>query len=208
MRAYLYAVVYRYTRPKEFQNSTTLHTHTHTDNNAEQITNEITGRARQARVTPKEEETQPRRRPKERDPPPLPPPAYRGATEGPGPPSYVGSSKERPCPHLGLCAPPSAPAGQAVGGWASPDGCTCRVKPRLRSPPPPPTGRHTGCCAPVLRGAPLTVCPTCCPATPCRIAAYLCLPCPPTEGGGGGGAVPHRGERWTTLSLTPLTQSP
>ena len=39
------------------------------------------------------------------------PPAYRGATEGPGPPSYVGSSEERPCPDLGLCAPPSAPAG-------------------------------------------------------------------------------------------------
>ena len=68
------------------------------------------------------------------------PPAYRGATEGPGPPSYVGSSEERPCPDLGLCAPPSAPAGAgaAVGGWASPppDDCTCRVKPRLKSPPP------------------------------------------------------------------------
>ena len=35
--------------------------------------------------------------------PPLPPPAYRGATEGPRPPSYVGSSEERPCPDLGLC---------------------------------------------------------------------------------------------------------
>ena len=46
------------------------------------------------------------------------PPAYRGATEGPGPPSYVGSSEERPCPDLGLCAPPSAPAGAgaAAGG--------------------------------------------------------------------------------------------
>ena len=46
------------------------------------------------------------------------------------------------------------------------------------------------------------VCPTCCPATPFRIAVYPCLPCPPTEGGGGD--APHRGERWTTLSLTPL----
>ena len=68
------------------------------------------------------------------------PPAYRGATEGPGPPSYVGSSEERPCPDLGLCAPPSTPAGAgaAVGGWAPPppDDCTCRVKPRLKSPPP------------------------------------------------------------------------
>ena len=68
------------------------------------------------------------------------PPAYRGATEGPGPPSYVGSSEERPCPDLGLCAPPSAPAGAgaAAGGWAPPppDDCTCRVKPRLKSPPP------------------------------------------------------------------------
>ena len=68
------------------------------------------------------------------------PPAYRGATEGPGPPSYVGSSEERPCPDLGLCAPPSAPAcaGAAVEGWAPlpPDDCTCRVKPRLKSPTP------------------------------------------------------------------------
>ena len=71
---------------------------------------------------------------------PPPPPAYRGATEGPRPPSYVGSSEERPCPDRGLCAPPSAPAdaGAAVGGWAlpPPDDCTCRVKPRLKSPPP------------------------------------------------------------------------
>ena len=76
--------------------------------------------------------------------PPLPRLAYRGATEGPGPPSNVGSSEERPCPDLGLCAPPSAPAGAAVGGWASspPDSCTCRVKPRLKSPPPPRAGRH------------------------------------------------------------------
>ena len=123
--------------------------------------------------------------------PPLAPPAYRGATEGPGPPSCVGSSEEPPCPDLGLCALPSAPAGAAVGGWASPppDGCTCRVKPRLKSPPPSPAGRQTGCCAPVLRGAPLTVCPTCCPAPPCRIAAHLCLPCPPAVGGGGGGCA-------------------
>ena len=50
------------------------------------------------------------------------PPAYRGATEGPGPPSYVGSSEERPCPYLGLCAPPSAPAGAgaAAGGLGAP----------------------------------------------------------------------------------------
>ena len=56
------------------------------------------------------------------------PPAYRGATEGPGPPSYVGSSEERPCPELGLCAPPSAPAGAgaAVGGWAPPPPDDCR----------------------------------------------------------------------------------
>ena len=55
-------------------------------------------------------------------PPPPPPKAYRGATQGSGPPSYVGSSEERPCPDLGLCAPPSAPAsaGAAVGGWAPP----------------------------------------------------------------------------------------
>ena len=50
------------------------------------------------------------------------PPAYCGATEGPGPPSYVRSSEERPCPDRGLCAPPSAPAdaGAAAGGWAHP----------------------------------------------------------------------------------------
>ena len=72
-------------------------------------------------------------------PPSLPPPVYRGVTEGPGPPFYVGSSEERPCPDLGLCAPPSTPAGAgaAVEGWAPPppDDCTCRVKPRLKSPP-------------------------------------------------------------------------
>ena len=79
--------------------------------------------------------------------PPPAPPAYRGATEGPGPPSYVGSSEERPCPDLGLCAPPSAPAGAgaAAGGWAPPppDDCTCRVKPRLKGgwlPPPSSQG--------------------------------------------------------------------
>ena len=30
------------------------------------------------------------------------PPAYCRTTERPGPPSYVGSSEERPCPDLGL----------------------------------------------------------------------------------------------------------
>ena len=50
-------------------------------------------------------------------PPPRPPPAYRGATEGPGPPSYVGSCEERPCPDLGLCAPPSAPVQVQVRLW-------------------------------------------------------------------------------------------
>ena len=147
-------------------------------------------------------------------PPPPPPLAYRGATEGPGPPSYVGSSEERPCPDLGLCAPPSAPAGAgaAVGGWAPPppDGYTCRVKPRLKSPPPP-AGRQTGGRTPVLRGAPLTVCPTRCPAP--RVALPRSCACPARPRREGGGAAPRRGGRGTTLSLTlalsltPLTQS-
>ena len=148
--------------------------------------------------------------------PPPAPPAYRGATEGPGPPSYVGSSEERPCPDLGLCAPPSAPAGAgaAAGGWAPPppDDCTCRVKPRLKSPPPPPLGRQTGCHTSALRGAPLTVCPTRCPAPPSRTAALLRPCCPPTKGGGGGCVVPGGGGGTTlsptlALSLPPLTQS-
>ena len=131
------------------------------------------------------------------------PPAYRGATEGPGPPSYVGSSEERPCPDLGLCAPPSAPAGAgaAVGGWASPppDDCTCRVRPRLKSPPP--AGRPTGCRTPALQGAPLTVCPTRCPAPPSRTATLPRLCRPPHEGRGGvrragGGAGPPCPRPW------------
>ena len=87
--------------------------------------------------------------------PPAPPSVSRrdGRTWAP---SFVGSSEERPCPDLGPCTPPSAPAGAAVGGWVPPppDGCTCRVKPRLESPPP---GRPADGCR-------LTVCPTCCPA--------------------------------------------
>ena len=82
------------------------------------------------------------------------------------------------------------------------------MKPRLKSPPP--AGRQTGCRIPALRGEPLTVRPTRCPAPPCRTAALLRPPCPPTEGGGG--AAPRRGGSRTTLSLTlalsltPLTQ--
>ena len=38
-------------------------------------------------------------------------------------------------------------------GRPPPDDCTCRVKPRLKSPPP--AGRQTGCRTPALRGAPL-----------------------------------------------------
>ena len=150
--------------------------------------------------------------------PPSPPPAYRGATEGPGPPSYVGSSEERPCPDLGLCAPPStsAGAGAAVEGWSPPppDDCTCRVKPRLKSPPPhPPCGSADGLPHPCAARGAADGLPHALPCPPpCCIAALLCLSCPPTEGGGGG-AAPRRGERGTTLSLTlalsltPLTQS-
>ena len=91
------------------------------------------------------------------------------------------------------------------GGLGVPPSRWLHLPSEAQAQEPPPVGRHTGCRAPVLQGAPLAACPTCCPATPCRIAAYLCLPSPPTEGGGG--AAVHRGERWTTLSLTPLTQS-
>ena len=137
------------------------------------------------------------------------PPAYRGATEGPGPPSYVGSSEERPCPDLGLCAPPSAPAGAgaAVGGWAPPppDDCTCRVKPKLKSPP---LARLPAPCAArgVADGLPHVL--------PCPPVLHCCAPVPvlPAHGGRGGGCAAP-GERGATLSLTlalpltPLTQS-
>ena len=72
-------------------------------------------------------------------------------------------------------------------------------------------GRQTGCRTPALRGAPLTVCPTRCPAPPSRTAALRRPCCPPTKGGGG--AASCRGGGGTTLSptlalsLTPLTQS-
>ena len=124
-------------------------------------------------------------------PPPCPPPQRIVARQrdlGPHPtwdpprsdPAQIsGRALSRPCPQVRLWG---------VGRPPPPDGCTCRVKPRLKSPPP--TSRQTGCHAPVLRGAPLTVCPMCCPAPPCRIAVHLCLPCPPTRGGGGGCTAP------------------
>ena len=147
-------------------------------------------------------------------PPPPPPPAYRGATEGPGPPSYVGSSEERPCPDLGLCAPPSAPAsaGAAVGGWAPPppDDCTCRVKPRLKSLP---RGAADGLPHPCAAGgAPdgLSHALPCPPVSHCRAP----VPVLPAHGGRGGGGLRRAGGgNGTTLSLTlalsltPLTQS-
>ena len=72
-------------------------------------------------------------------------------------------------------------------------------------------GRQTGCRTRALRGAPLTVRPTRCPAPPSRTAALL-RPCrPPTKGGGGGCVVPGGGGTTLSptlaLSLTPLTQS-
>ena len=144
--------------------------------------------------------------------PPPPPPAYRGATEGPRPPSYVGSSEERPCPDRGLCAPPSAPAdaGAAVGGWAlpPPDDCTCRVKPRLKSPPPRGGRRAAAflrCAGRPRRSAPRA-------ALPPRVALPRSCARPARPRREGGGAAPRRGGSRTTLSLTlalsltPLTQ--
>ena len=119
------------------------------------------------------------------------PPAYRGATEGPGPPSYVGSSEERPCPDLGLCAPPSAPAGTTVWGWASPppDGSTCRVKPRLKSPPAPPRRPAYGLPRPCAARGAADGLPH---VLPCHPLSHCCVPVPalPAHGGKGGCAAP------------------
>ena len=83
--------------------------------------------------------------------PPAPPPGYRSATEGPGPPSYVGSSEERPCPGLGLCAPPSAPAGAAVGRLGVPPSRWLHLpsEAQAQKPPPPRASRRAAvplCC--------------------------------------------------------------
>ena len=80
----------------------------------------------------------------------------------------------------------------AVGGWVSPppDGCTCRVKPRLKSPPPPP-GPACGLLHPcAARGAADGV-PH---VLPCHPLPHCCVPEPalPAHGGreGRGFAAP------------------
>ena len=125
---------------------------------------------------------------------PLAPPSVsrRDGSDGPGAPSYVGSSEERPCPDC-VCSP------------ARTHGCGCG---ELGAPPP--AGRQTGCCAPVLRGAPVMVCPTCCPAPPLSHCCAACA-CPARPRRKGRGTAPCWGEPGTTLtlalSLTPLTRS-
>ena len=120
--------------------------------------------------------------------PPAPPPAYRGATEGPGPPSYVGSSEERPCPDLGLCAPPSAPAGAgaAVEGWAPPPSRRLHLPSEAQAQEPPPRGSADGLPHPcAARGA-----ADCLPhALPCPPVSHCRAPVPvlPAHGGRGGG---------------------
>ena len=100
-----------------------------------------------------------------------------------------------------------------MGGWASPPphDCTCRVKPRLKSPPRGAANGLPHPCA--ARDAPdgLPHALPCPPESHCRAPAPVL---PPHEGRGGG-AAPCRGgggggttlSPTLALSLTPLTQS-
>ena len=73
----------------------------------------------------------------------------------------------------------------SCGGLGVPPSRWLHLPSEAQAQEPPPAGRHTACCAPVPRGAPLTVCPTCCPATP---VPHCCVPMPavPAHGGRGG----------------------
>ena len=117
-------------------------------------------------------------------------------------------------PRAWAVCPPARTRRYGCGGLGAPPSRWLHLPGEAQAQkPPPPLGWQTGCRAPVLRGAPLTACPTGCPTPPPhrRIPAHLCLPCPPTRGEGG--VAPCRGERGTTLpltlglSLTPLAQS-
>ena len=89
------------------------------------------------------------------------------------------------------CALPHPRPQVQVGLWRvgrppPPDDCTCRVKPRLKSPP---RGSANGLPHPCAARGAADGLPHALACPPCRIAALLCLSCPPTEGGGGGCAV-------------------
>ena len=124
-----------------------------------------------------------------------PPPAYRGATEGPGSPSYVGSSKERPCPDLGPCAPPPAPAGAAVGGWVPPPSRWLHLPSEAQAqkpppPPPPPRGPAYGLPRPCAARGAADGLPH---VLPCPPLSHCCAPVPALpalRGRGGGCAAP------------------
>ena len=96
-------------------------------------------------------------------------------------------------------------ARRCTEGWATPppDDCTCRVKPKLKSPPPPPRRSADGLPHPcAARGAAVGL-PH---ALPCPPVPHCRAPVPvlPPMEGGGGGTAPRRGGggRGTTLSLT------